>query len=214
MPDRTVRDFPLFELQLVALPHELIPLHVFEERYKRMFAVCLEGESEFGIVWFREGLTKQVGCACEITEVLERMDDGRLNGLTREPAPIPNRRAPGRPAVPPAARSSSSQTSRDPDSAAASAAHRAYADLVVQATDNEPTRRFPSKRFEMAATVRSPRPSRPSTALRERADALLTGCSRRHERWTSRPRTRASAVPACPLDDLTRLARGRRRSIA
>jgi Lon protease-like protein len=32
MPDRVVRDFPLFPLGKVALPHELVPLHSFEER--------------------------------------------------------------------------------------------------------------------------------------------------------------------------------------
>ena len=49
MPD-TVRDFPLFPLGIVALPHELVPLHIFEERYKTMIGECLESGSEFGIV--------------------------------------------------------------------------------------------------------------------------------------------------------------------
>ena len=38
------QDFPLFPLRLVALPSELIPLHIFEERYKTMMARCLEHE--------------------------------------------------------------------------------------------------------------------------------------------------------------------------
>src|SRR5918998_1459513 len=49
-----VRDFPLFPLGLVALPSELIPLHIFEERYKTMIGRCLEEESEFGIVWLAD----------------------------------------------------------------------------------------------------------------------------------------------------------------
>ena len=32
MPDRLVSDFPLFPLGLVALPEEVVPLHIFEER--------------------------------------------------------------------------------------------------------------------------------------------------------------------------------------
>ena len=36
MPDRVVQDFPLFPLGLVALPHEYVPLHIFEERYRIM----------------------------------------------------------------------------------------------------------------------------------------------------------------------------------
>src|SRR5205809_563634 len=51
MPDRVVRDFPLFPLGLVALPHEYVPLHIFEDRYKLMIGACLEREREFGIVW-------------------------------------------------------------------------------------------------------------------------------------------------------------------
>ena len=42
MPARLSHDFPLFPLGLVALPGELIPLHIFEERYKTMMSECLE----------------------------------------------------------------------------------------------------------------------------------------------------------------------------
>ena len=67
-----VRDFPLFPLGLVALPSELIPLHIFEDRYKTMIARCLDEESEFGIVWMADDGLRPVGCACEIAEVVER----------------------------------------------------------------------------------------------------------------------------------------------
>ena len=78
-----VRDFPLFPLGLVALPCELVPLHIFEERYKTMMARVLEEEGEFGIVWVSDDGLRPVGCACEIAEVLERMPDGRLNLVAR-----------------------------------------------------------------------------------------------------------------------------------
>ena len=51
MADEVVRDFPLFPLGIVALPHEIVPLHIFEERYRTMIGECLERGSEFGIVW-------------------------------------------------------------------------------------------------------------------------------------------------------------------
>ena len=51
MPDRVVSDFPLFPLGIVALPHELVPLHIFEQRYRTMISECLERGTEFGIVW-------------------------------------------------------------------------------------------------------------------------------------------------------------------
>ena len=78
-----VRDFPLFPLGIVALPTELIPLHIFEERYKTMMARCLEEGSEFGIVWLSDDGLRPTGCACEIAEVLERLPDGRMNLIAR-----------------------------------------------------------------------------------------------------------------------------------
>jgi len=54
-------DFPLFPLGIVALPGELIPLHIFEERYKTMIDECLRSEGEFGIVWLSDDGLREVG---------------------------------------------------------------------------------------------------------------------------------------------------------
>jgi Lon protease-like protein len=83
----------LFPLGIVALPSESVPLHVFEDRYRRMIEECLRAdvgspEREFGIVWLSDEELKPVGCACEIEKVLERMDDGRLNILARGTSPF------------------------------------------------------------------------------------------------------------------------------
>jgi Lon protease-like protein len=88
MPDRLVRGFPIFALPIVALPTESMPLHIFEDRYRRMIEECLQTEREFGILWRSEEELKHVGCACEIEEVLERMHDGRLNILARGTRPF------------------------------------------------------------------------------------------------------------------------------
>ena len=88
MADEVVRDFPLFPLGIVALPHEIVPLHIFEERYRTMIGECLERGSEFGIVWAADDGRRAVGCAVEIAEVLERMEDGRMNILTRGTRPF------------------------------------------------------------------------------------------------------------------------------
>jgi Lon protease-like protein len=79
----SIERFPLFPLGLVLLPGETVPLHIFEERYKLMIGHCLEEESEFGIVWLADDGLRDIGCAAEITQVLERFDDGRLNILVR-----------------------------------------------------------------------------------------------------------------------------------
>lgn len=83
MPEAPVQDFPLFPLGIVALPTESVPLLVFEDRFRTMIEECLDGESEFGIVWLSDEELKPVGCACEIDRVLERMDDGRFTILVR-----------------------------------------------------------------------------------------------------------------------------------
>jgi len=47
MPAPSTRDFPrCFPLGLVALPTESVPLHIFEDRYLRMIAHCMEGEGQ------------------------------------------------------------------------------------------------------------------------------------------------------------------------
>src|SRR5437588_10597435 len=88
MADQLSRDFPLFPLGIVALPGEMIPLHIFEQRYKTMMNECLREEREFGIVWLSDDGLREIGCACEIDRVLERMEDGRMNLLARGTRPF------------------------------------------------------------------------------------------------------------------------------
>ena len=155
MAARTVRDFPLFPLGLVALPHELVPLHIFEERYRIMFAELLDNEGEFGIVWSTDAGPKPTGCACEIERVLERLEDGRLNVLTRGTRPF--RIVERQPDMPYPAATVEFLDDRPEveDDAAAEAARAAYAELVVEATDNEPDpdELAAKSAYEMAATV-------------------------------------------------------------
>ena len=72
---------PVFELPLVLLPTERIPLHIFEARYRRMIAYCLEEEAPFGVLLRTDDGSREVGCAANVIEVLERFDDGRMNIL-------------------------------------------------------------------------------------------------------------------------------------
>jgi Lon protease-like protein len=41
---------PLFPLELVLFPGALVPLHIFEPRYRALLADCLAGERRFGIL--------------------------------------------------------------------------------------------------------------------------------------------------------------------
>src|ERR1051326_6905731 len=79
---------PLFPLEIVLLPHEASPLHIFEERYKDMIRHCLEvqdqseTEDHFGVVLAREDKMERVGCTAHILNVARRYDDGRLDIVT------------------------------------------------------------------------------------------------------------------------------------
>jgi Lon protease-like protein len=69
----------LFPLNLVLLPGEQAPLHVFEPRYKELIGECLEENEEFGLVLADEDGIREIGTRAGVIEVLERFDDGRLN---------------------------------------------------------------------------------------------------------------------------------------
>jgi Lon protease-like protein len=150
-----VRDFPLFPLGLVALPSELIPLHIFEERYKTMMARVLEEESEFGIVWVSDEGLRPIGCACEIAEVLERMPDGRLNLVARGTRAFRIEARQEELAYPAGTVEFLDDREEEVEPEAAQEAHTVYAELVEQATDRtpDPDELAAMSAYEMAATV-------------------------------------------------------------
>ena len=73
---------PLFPLGVVLLPEMLLPLHIFEERYKLMISECIEEDKSFGIVLFDGESIHSVGCMARITDVTHRYDDGRMDIVT------------------------------------------------------------------------------------------------------------------------------------
>jgi len=82
-------ELPLFPLQTVLYPGLPIPLHVFEDRYRRMFKRVLDGERRFGVVAIVKGQEvgpaasyHPVGCLAEVAEV-RRHADGRLDVVAR-----------------------------------------------------------------------------------------------------------------------------------
>jgi Lon protease-like protein len=150
-----VRDFPLFPLGMVALPSELVPLHIFEERYKTMIARCLEEKSEFGIVWMADDGLRPIGCACEIAEVLEQMPDGRMNLIARGTRPFRIEARQDELPYPAGTVEFLADRDEELDATAAETAHAAYADLVRQATDRtpDPEEIGGMSAYQMAATV-------------------------------------------------------------
>lgn len=84
----STRELPLFPLSTVLFPGMVLPLHIFEERYKTMMRHCLGNHEPFGVVLIREGLEVgsgaqvfNIGTAAHITQV-DQFEDGRMNIAT------------------------------------------------------------------------------------------------------------------------------------
>ena len=69
----------LFPLELVLLPTERVPLHIFEPRYKELIGECLRSGDEFGLVLQDEQGRREIGTRAAVIEVLQVFDDGRMN---------------------------------------------------------------------------------------------------------------------------------------
>jgi len=148
--------FPLFPLGLVLLPQELVPLHIFEERYKLMIGDCLDRDGEFGIVWLSDQGLKDVGCSARVDRVLERFEDGRLNVLVEGTRPFRLVRRIDDLPSPAGDIQALPDDPEDPDDARAIAAARErYADLVAEVTDERPDADALAKldAYGMAATL-------------------------------------------------------------
>ncbi|MEA2331817.1 MAG: hypothetical protein QOH58_1955 [Thermoleophilaceae bacterium] len=138
MPE-TIERFPLFPLGLVLIPHELVPLHIFEERYKLMIGECLDQDSEFGIVWLSDDGLKNIGCSARVTKVLERFEDGRMNVLVEGATPFRLLRRIDDLPYPAGDVEPLFDEAEDPaDAEAIEAARQRYADLVAEVTDERP----------------------------------------------------------------------------
>lgn len=192
------RELPIFELPLVLLPGELLPLHIFEERYKRMVARCVEQGEPFGVVFRDDDRgARRIGCEARVTEVTERFDDGRLNIIVTGERPfrvLHRFEAAGYPAgdVEPVA--IVSDEPEPAESGGASAARTAFAELVRSVGGEDPDRaalealdsygiaarvELPAETKQRLLELRS-EPER-MNVLAAALQALITALSRSHE---------------------------------
>jgi len=84
MTDLAMRELPLFPLpDVVLFPQEVLPLHIFEHRYRMMLRTVLEGDRRFGVVrWDPETKSMAtIGCCAEILQHQTQEDD-RSNIVT------------------------------------------------------------------------------------------------------------------------------------
>ena len=70
---------PLFPLNMVVLPFEEVPLHIFEPRYKRMIKDSIENNTPFGIVLNNNGNIDSIGCSLDVTKVIKHYETGEYD---------------------------------------------------------------------------------------------------------------------------------------
>ena len=76
--DRSMNDkIPIFPLPLVLLPGEKLPLHIFEEKYKKMIEHCLKNNKNFGIINSKNNDSLIIGCTASIDQVVGGENESR-----------------------------------------------------------------------------------------------------------------------------------------
>lgn len=76
--DRSMNDkIPIFSLPLVLLPGETLPLHIFEEKYKKMIEYCLKNNKKFGIINSKNNDSLVIGCTASIDQVVGGENESR-----------------------------------------------------------------------------------------------------------------------------------------
>jgi Lon protease-like protein len=73
---------PLFPLGVVLFPRAVLPLHIFEERYKRMIGEAIRNRTEFGVVLATGKGIASIGCTATVEQIFKTYDDGRMDILT------------------------------------------------------------------------------------------------------------------------------------
>ncbi|MCP9806219.1 LON peptidase substrate-binding domain-containing protein [Cyanobium sp. T1B-Tous] len=84
MGELAVRELPLFPLpDVVLFPQEVLPLHIFEPRYRMLLRTVMAGDQRFGVVRWdpQTQAMASVGCCAEILHC-QTQDDDRSNIVT------------------------------------------------------------------------------------------------------------------------------------
>ena len=74
---------PLFPLNLVLLPYELLPLHIFEPRYKKMVKDHIEEDKPFGIILNENNVVCTQGCRVKVQKVYKKYSNGEYDILVK-----------------------------------------------------------------------------------------------------------------------------------
>jgi len=70
---------PIFPLEVVLFPGEMLPLHIFEPRYKEMIRECDEKKQAFGVVLVVDDGLAEVACAAELLQIAKTYPNGEMD---------------------------------------------------------------------------------------------------------------------------------------
>ncbi len=81
-----IEQLPIFPLATVLFPGAILPLHIFEDRYKEMMRFAIDNGGVFGLSYRRDAAIgretppeiNSVGCVAKI-QAVARLDEGRMN---------------------------------------------------------------------------------------------------------------------------------------
>ena len=74
MADQT--RIPMFPLTIFPLPGEMVPLHIFEPRYRQLLQDAEERDISFGIYFNHTLNTEKLGSLVKLESVIKRYDGG------------------------------------------------------------------------------------------------------------------------------------------
>lgn len=75
--------FPLFPLQIVVFPGELLNLHIFEPRYKQLIEEVEATQSTFGIPAFFKKKMADVGTEIALVSIVKKYPNGEMDIKTK-----------------------------------------------------------------------------------------------------------------------------------
>ena len=70
---------PIFPLDIVVFPGEVLNLHIFEDQYKQLIVDCHQQNKPFGIPAVIKDKKTEVGCLVQIDKIVKTYEDGRMD---------------------------------------------------------------------------------------------------------------------------------------
>ncbi|TRX55986.1 hypothetical protein FNH22_17645 [Fulvivirga sp. M361] len=71
-----LKRIPVFPLNILPLPGELVPLHIFEPRYRELLKDVEVNDIEFGILFAHPSNEKRLGSLVKLESILKRYETG------------------------------------------------------------------------------------------------------------------------------------------